>query len=333
MPPVTRDSELEKFKDINLTEYARHRGYEVVRQETSRNSVAMKNAATGHKIIIARASDLHWIYFTVGDTRDNGSIIDFVMKRDGVSLGRARPILRDWLSLPPSARPKPEEYVKAEQVTPSSPDRQAIIGKLCALPAVSDHPYLRSRAVGPGVLADPRFAGRVLLDPEKGAAIFPHEDEQGICGMEERNHRFKGFSAKGTKGLWRSNITREDTRLVFCESAIDALSYHALHPDPRTRYMSCAGGWSETTRTLMRRAAGRHPGSDIVLAFDRDAQGRKYEADARALLATVPGKTISAHFPPEEGKDWNDVLMAKAGLHRPTAVQHSERRPSEGYAR
>jgi hypothetical protein len=41
--------------------------------------------------------DRHWIYFTIGEDTDNGSIIDFVQKRKGGNLGDVRRALRPWL--------------------------------------------------------------------------------------------------------------------------------------------------------------------------------------------------------------------------------------------
>lgn len=304
------DAELEAFKtDINLTEYAASCGYQIIRYETSRNSVAMKHPATGDKIIIARGDDNHWIYFTIGKATDNGSIVDFVQnKEQGGSIGHIRKTLRPWWNGTVSVRPAPVMY--AAKVEKSTKDRQAVIKQLAGMQLAEDHAYLASRGLTGELLTDPRFAGRVYVDSH-GAAVFPHEDTEGICGMEQRNRNFKGFPPGSDKGLWRSNAKPDDTRLVFCESAIDALSYHALHPDPHTRYMSFGGGWSDKTRALIRRAAEKHPGPAIILAYDRDEAGGQYEGDSRALLDGIPGKTVTAHYP-ATGKDWNEQLQATA---------------------
>jgi hypothetical protein len=73
--------ELENFKtNINLTEYAASQGYELDRRQSSRNSVIMRHAS-GDKFIVAQGHDRHWIYFSVRDEADNGSIIDFIQNR------------------------------------------------------------------------------------------------------------------------------------------------------------------------------------------------------------------------------------------------------------
>ena len=88
--------ELEKFKiDINLTEFAAARGYTLDRRESSRNSAIMRHP-DGDKIIIAKAESGDWVYFSIRDDRDNGTIIDFLQHRGGGILGEVRKILRTW---------------------------------------------------------------------------------------------------------------------------------------------------------------------------------------------------------------------------------------------
>ena len=94
---ISAGDELETFKtDINLTEYAAASGYRLDRKASSRNSVVMVHPERD-KIIIAVDRDRHWIYFTIGEDTDNGSIIDFVQKRKGGNLGDVRRALRPWL--------------------------------------------------------------------------------------------------------------------------------------------------------------------------------------------------------------------------------------------
>src|SRR6266849_10535825 len=100
------------------------------------------------------------------------------------------------------------------------------------------HPYLENeRCIPAEVLELERFAGRIRMDA-RGNAVFPHFDAEGLCGYEITNKGFTGFAAGGSKGLWFSQAKPEDNRLVFCESAIDALSHAALYPAQDTRYAS-----------------------------------------------------------------------------------------------
>jgi hypothetical protein len=107
--PRQRD-ELERFKTaINLTEYAAAEGYQLDRRASSRNSVVMRHPG-GDKIVIARGEDDHWIYFSVRDDTDNGSIIDFIQHRRRCSIGEVRRKLRPWVG-GSFVRPAPGLYV------------------------------------------------------------------------------------------------------------------------------------------------------------------------------------------------------------------------------
>ena len=90
--------ELERFKtEINLTEFAASLGYQLDRRKSSRSSIVMRNAE-GDKVIITRKEGGHWTYFSVRESLDHGSIIDFLQFREGINLGGVRNRLRPWIS-------------------------------------------------------------------------------------------------------------------------------------------------------------------------------------------------------------------------------------------
>ena len=303
------DRELDDFKKrINLTEFAAARGYVIDRQESSQNSVVMRHP-DGDKIIVVRNTNGDWVFFSVRDDRDNGSIIDFVQWRGGGKLGEVRKALRGWLGTARAPLPL-ESYVP--DLLPVSRDRAAVLtawnrARPCAL-----HPYLTGRGLGPAVLGLPQFLGCVRRDP-RGNAIFPHWDRDGLCGFEIKNQGFTGFSAGGTKGLWFSKIVGAVRVLVFCESAIDAMSYHVLNPSDEARYLSTGGALSNLQPELIRAAMEKlPPGAVVVLAFDNDEGGERLTEDITALApAAVP---IRRALPPVGAKDWNDALKEQKGL-------------------
>lgn len=308
------DPELEKMKTgINLTEYAAAQGYLLDHKESSRNSVSMRHP-DGDKIIVALGEDRHWIYFSVRDDQDNGTIIDFVQKRQTRSLGETRKLLRAWLD---GSLPHPSPSLFVHNVAVSTKDRQTVISSLGAMKNATDHPYLESRAVGKRICGDKRFLGRIKIDLH-GNAVFPHFDETGFCGYEIKNVGFTGFSPGGEKGLWVSTILPEDARMIVAESAIDALSFHALHGSPENRYVSTAGAWSPKTSFLLRRAAETLPGDEIVLAFDNDDEGEKFEAKSKELFQGIE-KRIVVLFP--TAKDWNDDLRGYVSSLRRKSVR------------
>ncbi len=297
--------ELNRFKtSINLSEFAASRGYALDRKRSSRNSAVMLNEA-GDKIVIA-INELSgaWIYFSVRDDWDNGSIIDFVQHRGTRSLGEVRKTLRAWLG---ASRPQLQDHLFSRDLMQVSRDRGAVVAAWERARTCTELTYLTNRGLGPEVLTLPRFEGCVRVD-QRNNALFPHYDRDGLCGFELKNQGFTGFAPGGVKGLWCSRTTSADRRLVFTESAIDALSFHVLHGDDDARYFSIGGNLNPQQPGLLRGAMEKMPeGAVIILAFDRDPAGEKLAEEVRALAPV--GRQVRRMVPDAgTGKDWNDIL-------------------------
>ena len=229
------DTELDDFKSrIDLREYAAAQGYELDRRESSRGSSVMRSAAD--KIIVKRNPSGHFVYFSVRDDADNGSIIDFVQRRQrGISLGVVRKELRPWVGRPalPVSLFKP--------LLPADKDRAKVEAEYSRMQLAAKHPYLEQKRLIPAeLLGSSRFVGRIRID-ERGNAVFPHFDADGLCGFEKKNENFTAFASGGRKGLWESHDQPGDNRLVLAESAIDALSHAALFRNRNARYRSIGG--------------------------------------------------------------------------------------------
>jgi hypothetical protein len=265
----------------------------------------------GDKIVVKRNHNGHYVFFSLRDDRDNGTIIDFVQRRQHLTLGAVRQTLRPWIGRPAAALPL------FPKLAPTSPDRVQVETEYRRMAKALRHPYLEQvRCVPATLLGAPRFAGRVRID-SRGNAVFPHFDGAGLCGYEIKNQRFTGFAAGGQKGLWLSHSRPNDRRLVLAESAIDALSHAALFPDTedQTRYASLGGKPNFKQPGLLQATIARLPQrSEIVAAFDADEAGR--------LLVDVLGLAVAgvaemgradliftAHLPAQEGDDWNRVLQ------------------------
>lgn len=301
-------NELERFKNsINLTEFAASRSYTLDRRESSRASAVMRHP-NGDKIIIAQSEGGDWIYFSVRDDRDNGTIIDFLQHRGGGSLGDVRKILRNWLGTSLPVVPV-GDYIP--QLLPMSHDRAATVMAWAQASFRVAVPYLMGRGLDAKLLENERFVGRYRID-KRGNVLFPHYDKEGLCGYEVKNKGFTGFASGGTKGLWYSLCKTTDNTIVFIESAIDGMSYHALKPDLFARYMSTGGTVNPQQPALIRAAVEKMPrGSVVVLAFDHDEGGEKL---VEAVQALIPSGLDIRRPLPKVGKDWNDELKNKLGL-------------------
>jgi Toprim-like/Protein of unknown function (DUF3991) len=238
-------------------------------------------------------------------------------RRQNLSLGGVRQLLRSWIG-----RPVPARFPRLESVPG---DRQGVQEAYRHMTVAWRHGYLeQERGVPAEVLSAPRFAGRVRQDG-RGNAVFPHFDTEGLCGYEIKNRGFTGFAAGGEKGLWCSHTRAVDRRLVVTESAIDALSYASLFPDAedRTRYASLGGKPSAKQGGLMQTTIAKLPEpAEIVAAFDADAPGRLLaRVVCNALAAAVAEAqrrelTLKIHLPADEGEDWNDVLQRRIGTRK-----------------
>lgn len=296
-----RTDELEAFKSqINLAEYMASQGYELDRRESSRNSAVMRRG--DDKLVVATDQDGHGVYFSVRDDADNGSVIDFVQRRQGLNLGQTRKELRPWVGDSSSYRPIPERIHKP---APSTADRRSVIGAFSQMqPQPSGgHPYLLGRGLNARTLEDSRFVGMIRED-RSGNAVFPHYDRSGLSGYELKNEGFTGFSKGGEKRLWHSSNLAHASRVVVVESAIDAMSHAQATGDRESAYISIGGQPSREQWELIGVAVMKadERGAAVVIATDADAAG---DALAERIAALAPGAERQR---PDQGKDWNDHL-------------------------
>ena len=309
----TRNQEIDQFKrEINLSEYAAALGYSLDVKESSRNSAVMRDTA-GDKIIIGRQSQTgHWIYFSVRDDQDNGTIIDFAQNRRRLSLGELRQELRPWIGaaeLPSRPQPRPASF--APELIPSSKDIAAVqLAFARCVPGVSA--YLTGRGINAAVQSSERFSGAIFTD-QRSNTIFPHRNADGICGFEIKNQGFTGFAKGGEKGLWCSRAMRGDDTAVFTETAIDALSYFALEGHGRMRFFSVGGALNpETQPGLIQAAAAKLPeGGTVIIATDND-EGGDMMAVQIVEAVTAAGRDdlrIVEDRAADRGADWNDALQ------------------------
>lgn len=310
------NDELEAFKTrVNLTEFAASEGFVLDAKASSRNSAVMRHPA-GDKIIVGRGEDGHWIYFSVRDPADNGTIIDFVQRCQGGTLGQVRQVLRPWIgSTPVSGRTHldPRQYVR--DLAPVSRDLVSIRARFGGMaPIGPDNQFLvGTRRIPSRLLALPAVAETIRVD-DRGNVCFGHYNDDGLCGYEIKNRGFTGFAAGGVKGLWSSRPSGTDRRLVVAETAIDALSHAALR-GVHGRFASIAGQMNPHQPALLRAAMDELPANGcIALAFDNDAGGDALTEQVSTIFTEVGRSdiTIVEDRPPSRGMDWNDVLRTEA---------------------
>ena len=154
----------------------------------------------------------------------------------------------------------------------------------------------------PSTIDCERFKG-MFREDRQGNVLFPHYDPQGLSGYEIKGRNFTVFSEDGVKALWESQKKSSDQRLVIVESALDALSYHQMYGDAKTRYIATGGDLSHSQRDLVESAIQEMPAdSKVVLGFSNTQKGREFSESVEMwVLASVSFERQVTNM----GKDWN----------------------------
>jgi hypothetical protein len=169
---------------------------------------------------------------------------------------------------------------------------------------------IQQRALAPALL-DPLIQSGTLYADTRANAVFLLLGKENIpVGAELRGttaRPWRGLAPGSQRDLGFFAVPTEPPpasvsvgkAVILCESAIDAISCFALHP--QSRCLSTAGARPDPTwlKPLLNQAA------QIYCGFDADPTG---DHMADAMMALHPG--IQRLRPPAH--DWNDVLKARA---------------------
>ncbi|MDR8920774.1 hypothetical protein FEP54_05609 [Burkholderia multivorans] len=149
--------------------------------------------------------------------------------------------------------------------------------------------------------------GRLWADKYANAVFSLRDLEGKQIGAELRGTSDKPFhGVRGEKGLFFTGTSKPKTA-VFVESAIDAMSYQAMHPN--TLVIGTAGSGRDVMTAAAR--ALDEKGFKIIAGFDADKPG---DAQAKALAAAVQSPVERQR--PSHGKDWNEQLRAQRSTAR-----------------
>ena len=238
-----------------------------------------------------------------------GGALDLVMQLRGLNFKGAV----DWLA-------QCSGQTGAEPVAPAAASRVA------GLPASDPRwlgrvrDYLVIERGIPAALLEPLIQAGTLYADHRANAVFllRGEDHQPV-GAELRGttgRRWRGLAPGSRKDLGYFSVPAQARpALILCESAIDALSCLALHPEHGC--ISTAGARPDPRwlRPLLEQ------GRPIACGFDCDAAG---EGMARAMIALHPA--IQRLRP--EAHDWNDQLQARTAPTLRRVTPHPRQQPS-----
>jgi hypothetical protein len=223
-----------------------------------------------------------------------GGAIDLVMHVRQVGFGQAL----EWLE----AR---------FGVTAPTPPAAVSAPRMLTLPPAAAHHwpqverYLIEERRLPRSLLLPLRESEILYADARANAVFLLGDSAATAvgaelrGTTARSWRGLAPGSRKDRGFFSVSVAAATQAIVLCESAIDALSCHALHPDYRCLSTSGARPDPAWLRTLIAQ------GLSIYCGFDADPTG---EAMAQRMIQLHPSiRRLSPH-----AKDWNDALRSRS---------------------
>jgi len=289
-------------QNINLIQYASQMGYKIDKRKSTRSSVAMQKESCD-KIIISKSNGV-WVYFSVYDDQDNGTLLDFVKNRTDKSIYTIGRELEAWSGLGLSQSIQNVSNVKEKQF---EPERIQRLFSYCR--SAFNNTYLHSRGIVSDTLRSKRFVNRVFQDQFKNA-VFPHFKKGQVCGLELKGEHTDLFVRGSEKTLWRSNHFKEDDTLLIAESPMDAISYQMIHQLKSGFYAATCGSLSMRQNRIIQNLLTKERWvNSVILATDNDKGGDKLTDRLERLIQNVKySGELKRHSPDKREYDWNDVL-------------------------
>ncbi|MEM9298127.1 MAG: toprim domain-containing protein [Bacteroidota bacterium] len=289
-------------EQVDLLQYAAYLGYKIDKKKSTKTSIAMRKD-NSDKVIISKSNGI-WIYFSVYDDSDNGTILDFIKNRTGRSIYQIGKELEGWIGKNVNVSNQYEPYLKEKEYDPERVKRLFSYYR-----PTFNNGYLHTRGITNNILCSARFQNRVFQDQFKNA-VFPHFKKGIVCGLELKGDQTSLFIRGSEKTLWRSNRLLHDNTLIIAEAPIDAMSYHIIHGLEHGFYTATSGGLSPRQLEIIKNMVSEFSWiRSVILATDNGKGGDKIASRIENVIRnTTYQGTIERHSPDKRGYDWNDVL-------------------------
>lgn len=285
-------------------------GWELDRRESTRRCFKYR-AGPGRIVIVNHEGRGWWDPLSAA----KGDVFDLVRHLDpGLGFGQACDVLRAFVGLS-SSDPVAPRRSRWRASVPLTPTARWAERQLVTVGSPAWRYLTAERGLPASVVARAAYLD-LLREGPRASTWLAHRDGTGcLTGIEMRGPAWRGFSAEGTKSLFRfPGGTGQATRLAVAEAAIDALSLAALeHLRPDTLYTAVAGGMGPLTLVCLEqelRALAGRPSAVLAAATDADAAGERLAARL-ADLAAAAGVPCERLRPWSGHKDWNDCLRAR----------------------
>jgi len=331
--------ELQSFKRLNLPEIIQSYGHDLKKQGEGYITNCPFHEDNNPSLSINLKGEV-WLWHCFG-CRKGGTVIDFIMKKEGLTLGETYEKLRSLKGTNPIKRNKSQEVSKYELLRKVTDFYHKTF-----LEDKEAQEYLRGRGLTDTELYRTFNIGYVngtlkktlpLRGPvirelkemgilnDKGNETFyrcvvvPLYDEDGnVVSLYGRNIRGeKHLYLKGPhKGLVNRQGAYSADKLILTESIIDGLSLYQLGV---RNVIPCygTGGFTKDHKELLKKQSIK----EITLAFDNDEGGKKGAESLAGKLSGEGIETVRGIKLPEGIKDINDFLLKGKGKEEFTALE------------
>ncbi|MGI2257530.1 MobV family relaxase [Candidatus Cardinium hertigii] len=323
---TTRDnlikSDLERIKrEVNLVQHVSSMGYVLDKSKSSNTWAVMEKE--GDKVLIKNGPNQngHWMYKSLVDDKDKGTIVDFMQNRGftyqsicGLSSRHLDDrVIRDQKSL-------------SLEITDSASQRYIAQEAFDKVVTHEKNNYLHCRGIDrstyehyPSVKVGDKAVFALYRDLDRnGKGVmcstisYQFDAKEASDGFYNSSKYFQKVLPRGLSVLVDPNISVK--AIVVTESPIDALSHKQIHKDDgRTMYISTCGSLSEGIKkelgTLLAHAKER--GRSVTLAFDSDPAGRQMHKTVSGLARGH--QAVCKDSIPSRSKDWGQELIAILG--------------------
>jgi len=323
---TTRDNlikrDLERIKrEVNLIQHVSSMGYVLDKSKSSKTWAVMEKE--GDKILIKNSPNQngHWMYKSLVDNKDKGTIVDFMQNRGFTYqsiCGLSSTHLDDRVI-------KDQKFLSLE-ITDIASQRHIAQEAFDKVVTHEKNNYLYCRGIGRSTY---EHYPSVKVGDKAVFALYRNLDRNGkgvMCSTisyqfdaKESSDGFYNSSKYFQKGLPRGLSVLVDPNIsvkaiVVTESPIDALSHKQIHKDDgSTMYISTCGSLSEGIKkelgTVLAHAKER--GRSVTLAFDSDPSGRQMHKTVSELARAY--EVLCKDSAPSMGKDWGQELIAILG--------------------
>lgn len=313
---LTTKPQLSDYKQqIDLVQFLETEGFSKDRRKSTKRWPVLENAE-GRKLIIGNNRKTNeYFYYNPEDSRDRGTIVDYVIDKLHIDTAKRE----GWQQLHEfigrytgdlSHVSKSRSTDTVESQAPAETTRSKAMSHYFRLDPLTNTDYLmEKRGLTVDTIGHRAFIGKIFnktfVSNKTGETvintIFPMESEHGITAILLKNDSPTGLVNGHTWGerlesIWVSNLPKghQPKEMLICESPIDALSYHQLHPpkEPYDRVYVATGGQPSSLQPLtVQRLIDRVKPEQVILGHDNDNSGIRFNIGWAGRLQ-LPGQSI-----------------------------------------